>query len=66
MATGYARQVKAILTEHGCTLVRHGKGDHSIWQSPINKRRFVVDGEIPSRHLANVVLKQAGIDLKIP
>ena len=65
MATGFTRQVKSILSANGCTFVRHGKGDHEIWQSPINEARFVVDGKIPSRHLANTVLKQAGIEQKI-
>ena len=65
MARGFARQVKDILLDHGCERVRQGKGDHEIWQSPINQARFVVDGVIPSRHLANVVLKQAGIERKI-
>ena len=65
MARGYVRQVKALLTAHGCTLVRQGKGDHEVWQSPINNARFVVDGVIPSRHLANAVLKQAAIEAKI-
>ena len=58
----YERDVKRILAEHGCTFVRHGKGDHDIWQSPINGRRFVVDGKIKSRHTANAIMKQAGID----
>ena len=65
MSKGFNRQVVRILTEHGCTIVRHGKGDHVIWQSPISKTRFVVDGMIPSRHLANSVLRQAGIKRKI-
>ncbi len=30
--------------------------------SPISGRRFVVDGKILSRHMANGVLKQAGLD----
>ncbi len=64
MARGYTRQLKAILQEHGCTIVRQGKGDHELWQSPISNTRFVVDGNIPSRHLANAVLKQAGIKYK--
>ncbi len=64
MPSGYTKQVKAILTDHGCTFVRHGKGDHDIWQSPISNARFVVDGKIPSRHLANTVLRQAGIKLR--
>lgn len=65
MSRGYVRQIKGILAAHGCTLVRQGKGDHELWQSPINNARFVVDGVIPSRHLANAVLKQAGIKEKI-
>lgn len=65
MGQGFTRDVKVILRRHGCVLVRQGKGDHEIWQSPISKARFVIDGNIPSRHLANVVLKQAGIKLKI-
>jgi hypothetical protein len=65
MARGFTRQVKAILTAHGCTFVRQGKGDHEIWQSPLSQARFVVDGNIPSRGLANTVLKQAGIKDRI-
>ena len=65
MATGYAKRVKEILAEHGCEFVRHGKGDHDIWQSPISNTRFVVDAKIPSRHLANAVLRQAGIRMKV-
>jgi predicted RNA binding protein YcfA (HicA-like mRNA interferase family) len=65
MATGYAPRIKEILREHGCEFVRHGKGDHDIWQSPISNARFVVDGKILSRHLANAVLRQAGIKMKV-
>jgi predicted RNA binding protein YcfA (HicA-like mRNA interferase family) len=41
--------------------VRHGKGDHDIWFSPISKRHVTVDGKIKSRHTANEILKQAGL-----
>jgi hypothetical protein len=57
----FTPELKQILREAGCWFVRHGKGDHEIWQSPITNQRFVVDSAIPSRHLANVVLKQAGL-----
>jgi predicted RNA binding protein YcfA (HicA-like mRNA interferase family) len=53
--------LKKILIEAGCSLVRQGKGDHEIWQSPVNNARFVVDNSILSRHTANAVLKQAGL-----
>ena len=58
----YERDVRRVLAEHGCSFVRHGKGDHDIWESPINGRRFVVDSKIKSRHTANAIMKQAGID----
>ena len=58
----YEREVRRILLDHGCTLVRQGKGDHEIWFSQLTKRRFVVDGKIKSRQPANGIMKQAGIE----
>jgi len=57
----YEKKVRQILQENGCHLVRHGKGDHDIWHSPINNRNFTVDGKINIRHVANAIMKQAGI-----
>lgn len=62
---GYTRELKQILRESGCRFVRQGKGDHEIWYSPLTKRSFTVDANIKSRHTANAVLKQAGIDRKL-
>ena len=56
----YSRDVRRILREAGCYLVRQGKGDHEIWYSPVTKTTFPVDGKIVSRHSANGVLKNAG------
>lgn len=58
----YEKLVRAELTAHGCTFVRHGKGDHDIWYSPISRRHFTVDGKIKSRHTANAIMKQSGLD----
>jgi predicted RNA binding protein YcfA (HicA-like mRNA interferase family) len=58
----YEKDVRRVLAQNGCELVRQGKGDHEIWQSPISGRRFVVDGKIKSRHTANAIMKQAGIE----
>lgn len=58
----YEKLVRAELTAHGCTFVRHGKGNHDIWYSPISERHFTVDGKIKSRHTANAIMKQSGID----
>ncbi len=50
-----------VFSDAGCEFVRHGKGDHQIWRSPISNRRFTVDSKIKSRHTVNEVLKQAGL-----
>jgi hypothetical protein len=60
--SSFTGQLKRILLDNGCHFVRHGKGDHEIWFSPSTKRHFVVDNDIRSRHTANAVLKQAGLD----
>ncbi len=57
----YEKLVRAILKKNGCTFVRRGKGDHDIWHSPIQNRNITVDSRIPSRHMANVIMKQSGI-----
>jgi len=57
----YEKEVRRKLMEYGCSFKRHGKGDHDIWFSPISKKSFPVDGVIKSRHLANVIMRQAGI-----
>jgi hypothetical protein len=61
MGSSFTPELKKVLRAHGCRLERPGTGDHEIWFSPQTQRRFVVDGEIKSRHTANAVLKQAGI-----
>ena len=60
----YEKKVRKILSDHHCTFVRRGKGDHDIWYSPITKRHVTVDSKIKSRHTANAILKQCGIDHK--
>ncbi|HET9106194.1 MAG TPA: type II toxin-antitoxin system HicA family toxin [Steroidobacteraceae bacterium] len=58
----FAPELKRILRAAGCYFVRPGKGDHEIWFSPLSKRHFPVDSKIMSRHTANGVLKQAGLE----
>ena len=57
----YEKKVRQVLKENGCNFIRHGKGDHDIWHSPISNRNFTVDGKINIRHVANEIMKQAGI-----
>ena len=60
----YEKKVRDLLKKHGCRFVRHGKGDHDIWYSPITGVHFPVDGKIKSRHTANGIMKQSGIDYR--
>ncbi len=58
----FTRELKKILKEHGCQFHRQGRGDHEIWHSPMSGQYFTVDGDIKSRHTANAVLRQAGLE----
>ena len=60
----YEKRVREILKDNNCSFLRHGKGDHDIWYSPINNRHITVDTKIKSRHTANAILKQSGIDYR--
>jgi predicted RNA binding protein YcfA (HicA-like mRNA interferase family) len=58
----YEKKVRDILKQNGCYFVRRGKGDHDVWYSPLTNCHVAVDGKIKSRHTANEILKQSGID----
>lgn len=58
----YEKKVREILVSNGCRFVRHGKGDHDIYFSPITNRNITVDSKIKSRHTANAIMKQSGIN----
>ena len=60
----YEKKVRDMLKDSGCSFVRHGIGDHDIWHSPITGKNFPVDSKIKSRHTANGIMKDAGIDHK--
>ena len=60
----YEKKVRDLLKKNNCSFVRHGKGDHDIWFSPLSLRHIPVDTKIKSRHTANAILKQSGIDFK--
>ncbi|MCX7111409.1 MAG: type II toxin-antitoxin system HicA family toxin [Proteobacteria bacterium] len=44
-----------------CHPVRQGKGSHEIWHSPVSGKAFTVPLTVQSRHMANEILKQAGL-----
>ena len=58
---GYGREVRDLLSGAGCTFVRHGRGDHDIWRSPLTAVPFTVPVTIQSRHTADKVSRDAGL-----
>jgi predicted RNA binding protein YcfA (HicA-like mRNA interferase family) len=59
----YSKPVKEILDKHGWSFLRHGgKGSHDIWQSPSGNKTVSVNKNMKSRHTANDILSQAGIN----
>ena len=60
----YEKRIREILLKNGCSFVRHGKGDHDIWYSPITGRNVTVDSKIKSRYTANAIMKQSGIGIR--
>jgi predicted RNA binding protein YcfA (HicA-like mRNA interferase family) len=61
MAGAIYRQLIRILRENGCRFVKHGKGSHEIWYSPISHQHFVVPFDVQKRPTANAALTQAGL-----
>jgi predicted RNA binding protein YcfA (HicA-like mRNA interferase family) len=56
---GYYNLVINILRQHGYQLHRQGNGSHEIWSN--GKRNQTVSKNMPSRNMANAIMKQAGI-----
>jgi len=57
----YGKEVRKRLTAAGCWFVRHGRGDHDVWRSPLVDKPFTVPVKIKVRHTANKILKDAGL-----
>lgn len=55
------KPVRDLLLKNGCWFVRHGRGDHDVWNGPNAAKPFTVPVKIKSRHTANQVLKDAGL-----
>ena len=60
----YEKKVREILKKHGYYFERHGKGDHDVWYNPVIHKSVSVDGKIKSRHSANGILREAGINFR--
>ena len=58
--SGLERDLVKELRAAGCEIIRHGKGSHTIWESPTGQS-FPVPHRVKSRHLAARILKQAEV-----
>jgi predicted RNA binding protein YcfA (HicA-like mRNA interferase family) len=54
-------ELKRLLNKAGYRFLRPGKGDHEIWRHPNSGVTVVVDHGTKSRHVANAILKKAGL-----
>jgi predicted RNA binding protein YcfA (HicA-like mRNA interferase family) len=59
---GYEAEIKRILSNNGWSKLRNGKGSHEVWTNG-TKSETVPHG-CKSRHLANKIMKQCGINHK--
>ncbi len=57
---GYYSLVVAVLKQHGYLFLRQAGGSHEIWSN--GSHHQTVSKNMPSRHMANAIMKQAGID----
>lgn len=65
MAT-YERKVKSLLRADGWVKIRQGRSSHEQWEKTDRTGSVItVPSKIKSRHTANNILKQAGIDKKL-
>jgi predicted RNA binding protein YcfA (HicA-like mRNA interferase family) len=58
----YEKKVREVLKQHGFVFHHHGRGDHDVWFKASANIKVTVDGKIKSRHMANQIMKEAGID----
>jgi predicted RNA binding protein YcfA (HicA-like mRNA interferase family) len=56
---GYYTLVIQLLKLHQYHWLRQGKGSHEIWSNGV--RNQTVSKNMPSRDMANAIMKQAGI-----
>ena len=55
----YYKLVIEVLKANGYLFFRAGKGAHEVWSNGV--RHQIVSFNMPSRHMANEIMKQAGI-----
>ncbi len=67
MVQGFYRDLTKILKYHGFTKLSGGggKGSHEKWRHPDKAYTLTIPPGTKSRHTANAILKEAGINEKL-
>lgn len=65
MARGFYKEVTDLLKQAGYSKEGNAKGAHEKWSRNGLPRKMIVPRPIKSRHTANAILKDAGIDHKL-
>lgn len=60
----YYKDTVRLLRDHGYRFKSHGKGDHEKWYNDSTGVTLTVPSKLKKRHMANAILKQAGINEK--
>ena len=64
MPKGFYRDIAKLLSTHGFQVVKGGKGSHEKWRD-VDGLTVIVPRNLYSRHTANAVLREAGINRKL-
>ena len=64
MAQGYYKEVTQLLRQNNWELLRQAKGSHEVWWCPATNARTVIPNPLKTKHLANSILKFAGVEKK--
>ena len=60
----YGPETRKILSKNGFQFKRRGKGSHDVWDNKTTGKQVTVFKNIKSRHTANDILSDAGINHK--
>jgi len=65
MADGFYKQIQKILKKNGFRYVRNAKGSHELWQHRDSGLETIVPYNLHSRHTANGILKDIGVNERV-
>ncbi len=64
MADGFYKEVCKLIAAAGFSYSENAKGSHEKWRNENSGKTLIIPRKIKSRHTANGILKDAGIQNK--